>query len=451
MTSQFPAAPARRGIGTGLLLALMAGGAAAQTPLSLTDALRAAREHGDEARLISETSVKLDAMKRELWSGALPQLSAYADAGRGAMPFDPNAAGFPGQPVNPALNRFSYGVQGSQPLFSFGRLTQSLRTASKQIAAQDETNRRDLQELDMQTLDAFYAVIVAEARLKVIASSMERQSRGVALLESNLRGGSGSRGTVLLAAAAFKALEPERIRAESEAAAARMALNRLLGREVDAPLELDTADAPDFFVAPRDTVGEGVRAALDNRPDLAALRLQKETMRGYATAHRMQYLPSLGLQGKVGILAYELDEQLTDFDRNLEWQVGIGFSWPLFDGFAQSSKARQYDSDARTLAVRERRARDMARIEIESARREAGAADAALEAARQSRDASAEAVELLERDLRAGAGQVTDLLSAEESLRNAEFALLSARHQRARAQAALRVALGTDLIGEESK
>ncbi len=451
MTPNPPVTSRFRGPGIALLAGLLASAAAAQAPLTLADALREARANSDETRLIAETTVKLDAMKRELWAGALPQISAYADAGRGAQPFDPNAAGFPGEVVNPALNRFSYGIQGTQPLYSFGRLGQSFRTAAKQIAAQEEANRRALQELDLQALDAFYGALIAEKRLAVLKASIERQARSVAFLEANMRGGAGSRGTVLLATASLRALEPERIRAESDAAASRMTLNRLLGREIDAPMELDTTQTPEFFVMTADIPEGDVRNVLESRPDLASLRLQKETMRGYATAYRMQYLPSLGLQGRVGITAYELDDQLTDFDRNLDWQIGVGFSWPLFDGFSMSSKARQYDSDARTLAVTERRARDMARIEIETARREARAADAALEAARQSRDASAEALELLTRDFRAGAGQVTDLLSAEEGLRNAELALLAAGYQKARAHAALRVALGTDLIGEVSK
>jgi outer membrane protein TolC len=174
-------------------------------------------------------------------------------------------------------------------------------------------------------------------------------------------------------------------------------------------------------------------------------------MQGYATAWRMQYLPALGATGKVGILAYQLDEQLTDFDKNLEWQVGVGLTWPLFDGFTKSSKARQYDSDARTLAATERQARAFATIEIEGAHREVVAADTAWKAAVESRDAAAEAAEMIGRDFRAGAGNITDLLSAEEGLRNAELGLLAARYQKTRARAALRLALGMELTKENSK
>jgi outer membrane protein TolC len=442
-----------------MLAAGMFSAAAAQTPLSLSLAIAEVRRNSDETHLIRETNVRLDAQKRELYAGALPNISAYANAGRGhsvvnlgsfPIPQNPNdtAAGSMPPVFGATQNVFAYGIQGTQPLYSFGRLGQAFRTANKQIQSQDAANRRALQQLELQTLDAFYAVVITEARLKVIAASLERQTKTVGFLESNFRRGAGSRSTLLLTSARLKALEPERIRAERDADAARMSLNRLLGRPERDPLTLDTAAIIGEENNP--SVGD-LNKIVDNRPDIQALSLQKETTRGMATAYRMQYLPALGLSGKVGIMAFELDEQLTDFDNNLEWQVGVGLTWPLFDGMSNSSKAKQYDSDARTLAINERRARSYARIEIESAQREADAADTALTAAQQSRNASAEALELISQDFRAGAGNVTDLLSAEEGLRGAESGLLAARYQKARAKAALRVALGMNLTDGESR
>jgi len=433
------------------LASCLAGGAYAQSPLTLSAAIAEVRKNSDETRLITETNVKLDAQKRELWAGALPSVSAYANAGRGHSII--NLGSFPIQdttappgsipPVYGATqNVFSYGIQATQPIYSFGRLGQAFSVANTQIRSQEATNRRAEQQLELQTLDAYYAVVITEARLKVIAASVERQSKTVGFLESNFKRGAGARSTLLLTSASLKGLEPERIRAERDADAARMSLNRLLGRPESSPLTLDTTVLADEK-AP--AAPGNVDQVVDNRPDIQALSLQKETTKGLATAYRMQYLPALGLSGKVGIMAFELDKQLTDFNNNLEWQIGVGLTWPLFDGLANSSKARQYDSDARTLAINERRARAYARIEIESAQREAEAADTALSAAQQARDASAEALELISQDFRAGAGNVTDLLSAEEGLRGAESGLLAARYQKARAKAALRVALGMNL------
>lgn len=458
MTSHRPAArsAARAARLTTVLAAVLAVAATAQAPLTLTEAIREVRRNSDETRIIKEKTARLEAVKGELWAAALPNVSAYANAGRGGSPFnlgtlplggDSSGASMPSI-YNSTQNVYSYGIQVQQTLFS-PSLGQSIVTAGRQVRAQDAANRRSLQELELQALDGFYSVVMAEAKLKVLEASIARQTRTVNYLESNFRRGAGTRSTLLLTQASLKGLEPERIRAERDLDAARMAFNRLLGRPIDAPLALDTASALEAVASgalPADPVG-----ALENRPDLVSLRLQKEALQGYARVYRLQYLPALGVQGKWGITAYETDKQLTDFDNNLEWQVGIGLTWNLFDGLGNRAKARQYDSDVRSLAAGERQARAFARIELESALREAAAADTALAAAQDARDASAEAVELIGNDFRAGAGLLTDLLSAEESLRNAEMALLGARYQKARALAALRLAMGMDLTKEKTE
>lgn len=435
--------------GVGALLCAAA--AAAQTPLTLAEAIREVRLNSDETRIINEQSVKLEAMKSELWAAALPNVSAYANAGRGGSPFNLGTLPLGGDttvsmpPIyNSTQNVYSYGIQVQQTLFS-PSLGQSIVTAGRQVRAQNAANRRSVQELELQTLDAFYNVVVAEARLKVLDASIERQTKTVAFLESNFSRGAGARSTLLLTSASLKALTPERIRADRDADAARMAFNRLLGRPIDAPLVLDTNVT---LAAPAQTVA---KSALEDRPDLEAIRLQKEALKGYARVYRLQYLPALGVQAKVGIMAWELDDQLTDFDNNLDWQVGVGLTWSLFDGLGNRAKARQYDSDVRTLAANERQARAFAEIELESAYREILAADTAHLAAEQARDASAEALELISQDFRAGSGQLTDLLAAEEGLRNAEFSLLAARYQKVRAAAALHLAMGMDLTKETSK
>ena len=216
-------------------------------------------------------------------------------------------------------------------------------------------------------------------------------------------------------------------------------------------LELDTASAAESALPAVDTSESGIQKILESRPDLNGIQLQKEALSGIAREYRMLYLPSLGAQGKLGILAYKLNNQLTDVDKNLDWQIGVGLQWNIFDGFGQSSKAREYDSDARTLDLAGRQAWSYARIEIASSLREADAADTAYEAARQARDAAGDALQMLTEDFRSGKGQITDLLSAEEGMRNAELGVLGARYQKVRAKAALRVALGMELIEEGSK
>ena len=53
-------------------------------------------------------------------------------------------------------------------------------------------------------------------------------------------------------------------------------------------------------------------------------------------------------------------------------------------------------------------------------------------------------------EFRAGKGQLTDLLDAEQSLREASLGVLGARYASVRSRAALRLALGKGLLNEET-
>lgn len=436
-------------------------GALMATPaLTLSQAIREAMTRSEEAQLLKESENNVVARKREVWAEGLPRITATANVGRGNVVMDPSSFPIPedtsaGAQAGPAIfsftqTRYAYAVEAQQSLFSFGRLTQAVRAANAQEKSEAFDRRRSLQQLQLRTLDAYYGVVTSRARLRTLESSVKRSRETVAFLESNFRMGAGLRANVLRAITALKAQEPERIRAERDAEAARMNLNRLLGRPVDAPMELDTTDVlpmPPVAEVPGMEALEGV---VDARPDVRAMGLARQSLEGRARYIKMLYLPSLGATGRIGVTAFDPD-QLAEFDQNKEWQVGIGLNWSLFDGGANLARAQQIRSQARSLRLNESIARKSALVEIESAYRDYRAADTALAAADQAVQAAREAQAMVSEDFRAGKGQITDLLETEDVLRQTEFGVLAARYQRVRSQAALRLALGNGLINEEAR
>ncbi|MEO7424447.1 MAG: TolC family protein [Fibrobacteria bacterium] len=463
---------------------LLSMGAGHAEPLTLEQAIREVISKSEEAQILKEKEHRFDALRQQAWASAYPRVSAYANAGRGASPFDLSSLGFSaadtyqkdaagnlqtgivngdlvvlkdnapqtgGGPavINIAQNRFTYGIQADQTLFSFGRLSQAIKTANAQDRADRASRLRSTQQLQLQTLDAYYGAVNSKARLATLESALKRQTETVSFLQSNFKMGSGQRSIVLLAVTALKSLEPQRILAEKDAIGAGMYLNRLLGRPLDTPLDLDTS--AHIAMEPIKTLpdSQALETLISERADIKSMELQKQSLEGQARYLNMQYLPTLGAQGKVGVLAFKLN-QLKEVDDNREWQVGIGINWPLFDGFGLSAQAKQLKSDARSLGITTRQVRKMALIELGGEYMEYRAADTALAASEQAVAAAKEAQALLSEDFRSGKGQLTDLLSAEESLRNAEFGVLAARYQHVRTAAALRLAMGKGLINEEA-
>ncbi len=444
--SQTPRRIVAVAVGVAVLLIGGISGVAAQG-LTLKEALKLAATRSEEVLIAREQVNRFSAVKEEAYSGAYPQVSLYATGGRALMPMDPASFGQDAPVFSVEQDRYTYGLEVNQALFTFGRLSQAVKVAKLQESANHASALRARQQAQLMALDAYYAVLTSESHLRTLESAHARQKETVAFLEQNFRMGAGSRADVLRAVSALMALEPERIRAEKDAEMMRMQLNRLLGRPVDAEVVLDTSEA--FALPPRQTSDDRISAAalMEDRADLQAMQLQREALEQTARLMRMQSLPTLGAQGKFGILGYEVD-QLDDWE-NREWQIGIGLQWNLFDGFVSRSRSKQYLSDARTMGLQEQVARKQAHIEITGAVREVQAADTALSAATQSVRAAREAQALISDEFRAGKGNLTDLLTAEEALRRAEFGLLNARYMQVRSGASLSVARGVDLVNEE--
>jgi outer membrane protein TolC len=471
-----PNNPIRFGV---LAAALLLGARAHGEALSLEQAIKEAMSHSEEALLLKEKATRFEALKDQAWSGGYPRVSAYANVGRGASPFDLSSLGFqaptryqqnadgslkvvgdsvpvdnsPQQSgptvINMAQTRMSYGVQVDQSIFSFGRLSQAIRTAGVQQSANDSERRRSIQQLQVQVLDAYFGAVTARARLGTFESATRRANETVNFLQSNFKMGAAFRRADVLRAVTYqKSLEPQRLQADRDAAAALMALNRVIGRPLNAATELDTSVHLVFEPVAALPDSQSLDEIIGQRPDVRALELNRQSLEGQAKYLKMQYLPALGAQGKVGVLAYKLN-QLGELEANREWQVGLGLTWPLFDGFGMLAQAHQVQSDARSLGLSARQARKMMRIEIENAWRDYQTADTALAAAQQAVQAASAAQEMLSEDFRAGKGQLTDLLEAEQAFRDASFGYLAANHARIRSRAALRLALGKALINEE--
>lgn len=429
--------------------------------LSLPDALKEALARSEEAQILVEKEKHVEAQKREVWASALPVINVTADAGRGNTVMDPSmfgdfggggggGPGFPDGVFSFEQNRYAYAVDAYQPLFAFGRVMQAVRAADYQERAEADGRRNSRHELQMQVLDSYYRYVTARAYLGTLQASIKRHTETVSFLESNFRMGAGVRSNVLRAITTLKSLEPQRIRAERDAEAARMDLNRVLGRDVDAPLELDTATSLGLPEVPSHPGAAALDSVVDERPDIRNLELSRKSLETRARYVKLLYLPSIGATGKVGVTAFELD-QLGDFDRNKEWRYGVGLTWNPFDGGAKLAQARQVESQARQLRLTEQRQRKAARVQIETAYRDYLAADTALAAAEQAVRAARDAQEMLTQDFRAGKGQITDMLAADEDLRQSEFQVLNARYAKVRSRGALRLALGKGIVNEEEK
>jgi outer membrane protein TolC len=416
--------------------------------LTLEDAVREALLSSTQTKIFDEKLVSSREFENEQRGLLYPNISVYADAGRGAMPVDTRPFGGAGI-VNQSANAFDYGIKATGPIYTFGKLSTAISMAKLKDESVRLQVKRGKQDLQMQVIDAYSAVVLAQAKVQVLRRSRDRSKETFTLLERDFTAGKGMKADVLMAKSSLKSLEPQIIAAERDADAARRNLNRLLGRPSQDVTPLDTTAM--FASLEEDQIPDS-QVAFDNaqkdRADLKSLEVASKVYAGTSTIFQANYYPTIGYMGKFGIKGSEVGQMVDWVQR--EWMVGVGMTWNVFDGWgkdgANKAKVASWKSDARVFDYQASELRRGIEIEIESAIRDRAAADTSLAATQEGCDAAREAVSLLKANYPGGMARLSDVLSAEDGLRNAELGLLAAHFNRTRAMAKLRIVVGRDLV-----
>lgn len=361
-----------------------------------------------ESQIWQAENKRIHYQKWQAWSEAMPRVNAYANAGRSAMPLDISSMGFgnffgqigeafdsagvSGETLNSIFSggglsnrvesdRYTYGLEINQPIFSFGRLGQSIKVARLEEFSLQQNHEAQKQQLVYQVFRTYGNILLGEAQLEVLRSSEKRQKETVDFLSRNLEFGSGTRSEYLLAKSGLLALDPQLIRAQNQVELARIQLAGLMGRSSAYTDSLVPLESAPFDTTLPVITGNPSQYAYTKRQDLLAMERQVQSLEAQAKYIRMLNRPSLGFQGKAGILAFDPD-QLTEWE-NREWMVGVGLTWPLFDGRQNYNKSKQYSAESSILRARLNQMQTRVNIEVESAYAELSAARKSVIAAEQ--------------------------------------------------------------------
>jgi outer membrane protein TolC len=223
------------------------------------------------------------------------------------------------------------------PIYDFGGALNEREAAVLEVDVAGFAAARTRQDLTLAVSQAYYRVLEAIRIRGVVDESLKVVTRQVEIARDFRAQGIVAASDVLTAEVQEAERRQELIRASNNVELAKATLNRLMGRSVDAPLELrDVLEA-----APWKGSFEGtLRLAIEARPDLAALKKQIEIARAEFRATRSGFLP------KVYAFA-DYNHSTDDFLLNQDWLVGgVVLQVPLFDGGSTMAKLRQREKEA---------------------------------------------------------------------------------------------------------
>ncbi|HUO86364.1 MAG TPA: TolC family protein, partial [Thermoanaerobaculia bacterium] len=397
---------------------------------------------------VEERRREVEGGVEEVRADAFPQLSALASYGASRNPaflnspdFEDLLDQFPEGSFEPSEQRlWSAGVELSQPIYTFGKLSAAIDLAEVVVdvtEAQIDAARLDLA---FEAADAYYEVLDARQSLAVGALQERVRRESLEVVQARYDLGEATRLELLRAEAALAEVTPTIAALTGEVETAESRLRRVLGLEPGEMLVVEGALPPELLVDPptggaaRDlsraaTAGvlgglpaldgppepppfEALAAtALARRPELADLDLQQRVLALRQRVTAAEGKPQVELDGFVGRQA-RVFENVSDplYD---DYRVSLGVNWSFFDGGRRRGQIAQLESQRRQVELERRDLAAAIRLEVEQALIDYRTAVARFRAAAVASAASREAARVARESYEEGVALLTDWLDAQ--------------------------------------
>jgi len=401
----------------------LAAPAAAQIPLTLTEAIARARAQNPDAGSTAAAAREAAQRITQARAGYLPQVDVVESWQRGNQPVfvfssllaqrQFTAADFALGALNhpDAVDNFRSAVMVEQSLFDGAT---SANVAAAGIAYEMATARRTMVDHDLaaSVTNAYGRVLVAAAAGQSAAAAAETARADRELAGNRRDAGLVTDADVLQLDVYVSRTREQQIRAASDERIARAQLNQLMGGPLGEAFVLDRSPAAAAIDAT--DLASLEAEALRNRPDVKVAALQEQLAGATETAARAAFLPQVSAQG-----GWELNGGAWS-TRTSSWVVGAVARINVFHGFADKARLVEAREQARRRALEREKSETAARLDVhiavarlDAARASEAIGRAAVEQARESR-------RIIRDRYEAGLTDVASLLRAAEAVVQAE-------------------------------
>lgn len=411
--------------------------------LSLHDAVARGLRASDEIGLSAAQALTAEEQADLARASLLPQVRLNSSYTRTFESARSNAV----SAVFNQPNTYNVNANFSQTIFQGGRLVATARAMNALADAAELTaeERKALFTVEIQR--AYLGALLAERLAELQQTNLQLASARLTQVQQFHNAGRAAQYDVLRAKVERANIEPLTIQARNDRDLAHLELKRLLNLPVEQPLALTTAIDPQaaqtFVASYMDTTATG------ERPALRAAELTARSRRLAITAARAELMPTVTFFFQTGFQAFPppgfgfpatrgslnaascpVGSQAGRACQNGGWfedrNMGIQFSWPVFDGLRAKSALELARAQTRIAELELRIERERVAVEVARARAELQRARAVFDARRETATEANEAFRLA--SLRFSRG-----LSTQLEVSDAQLALLTAESSEARA------------------
>jgi len=320
-------------------------------------------------------------------------------------------------------------------LFNGGARSAGLKKAEAELLNANFQHNATLQDVALRVEEAYYRLLAAKEIERVADQTIRQTQYHVDVARARHENGIVAKSDVLKAETEKAAADLELVRARSQVRIARGQLANAMGLQPS-----ESFNIAELLRNPHQRELADVKRlmaeAATRRPELHAALEKVEAGRAGVRAAKALYWPEVTLNTDYG------RRDRTFFPDRDEWSFGLGFSWPLFNGFNREYGIRRAKSDlAGTVAEHEKLLRGV-ELEVWTAYSQLVEAGQAIEAAHALVASAEESARVAEGEYKNGTGSIIEIIDAQTARTTANVRLVQARLDWYTAMATLERAVG---------
>lgn len=410
------------------LFVAFATGTFAQQPLTLSNALSYALDASNDARKSRLGIERGEYQIQEARSRALPQLNGSA-----GITYNPilQMSVLPGEII---------GQPGTQMLVAFGQkwnanagvsLSQAIFdkavfTGLKAAKTTEEFYRINAALTDEQIIEkvatAYYQILVQQRQVVAIDSTISNAESVLHILKGQLNNGLAKKIDVDRTEVNLSNLQSSRQELLNSIELLQNQLKFLMGMPIETAIVIPEQKLEEINPV---AVPADVHVSTDSRTEIQLLHTQQQLLEYQKEAMEAGYYPSLSLSGNYSYQG--LSNQFPIFkgrSQGANWfdvaSVGVNLRIPLFNGFYTRSKVRQADIEIRELKEDIDQTKRALNLAFENAKTQINNNIITLNRQQKNVTLANEVFANTRNNYNYGLATLTDLLSAENSLTNAQ-------------------------------
>jgi len=327
-------------------------------------------------------------------------------------------------------------AQVQQPLFTWGKATNAYRAAWDSLEAARHGLDATRQDVALRVKEAFYGVLLAREVAGVASKALEQAERRTQTAQQRLTAGVATRLDLLQAQVALANARTQTLRAGNGRKLALEGLALAIGVETQ---ELGEPEGIlDWMPAGIEATGL-VDEALMTRSSLRQLAAQRQVAQHMLKVARAANRPNLAATG-----TYSWNDTEKQ-DPSTTWSVGVGLSWPIFNGFANRARVRQALSGVNQASAGLEAMSDAVAFEVRRAVLAYEEASSVLQTQEETQRQAAEALRIANISFENGLITSVELADAELGKTQADMLLAQASYDALVARARLEHAVGAPI------